>query len=137
MRLSQPRPKKHTRRGVLSLELAAALPVLLVVLAATVEFSLLLSAQGTLADASRSAARAAALGVRGEEQLLATARQALGPRLGASPDVSFFDDETTGTVNVVVRVPMRSAAPNLLWPVGYDLSGRYLTASASMASETN
>jgi Flp pilus assembly protein TadG len=136
MRLLSRHPKR-TRRGILSLELAAALPILMAVLAATVEFSLLLSAQGTLADASRSAVRAAALGVRDEDQLLATAQRALGPRLGASPVISLRDDETTGTVSVVVRVPMRSAAPNLLWPVGYDLSGRYLTASASMASETN
>lgn len=136
MRPSQRRPKPD-RRGLLSLELAAALPILLVVLAATVEFSMLLSAQGTLADASRSAARAAALGVRDKEELLATARQTLGPRLGASPGVLVLDDDASGTVSVAVRVPMGSAAPNLLWPVGYDLSGRYLTASATMASETN
>lgn len=136
MRLPQRRPNRR-RPGFLSLELAAALPILMVVLAAAVEFSLLLSAQGTLADASRSAARAAALGVRDEEELLAIASRALGPRLGASPTVSVLDDTTTGTVAVVVRVPMRSAAPNLLWPVGYDLSGRYLSACASMAAETN
>lgn len=121
----------------MSLELAAALPALLIVLAATVEFSLLLSAQGSLADASRSAARAAALGVRDRDQLLATARRALGPRLGATSELSVLDDESTGTVSVAVRVPMRAAAPNLLWPIGYDLSGRQLTASASMAAETN
>lgn len=136
MRLPQRCPNRR-RPGFLSLELAAALPILMVVLAAAVEFSLLLSAQGMLADASRSAARAAALGVRDENELLTIASRALGPRLGASPTVSVLEDTATGTVSVVVRVPMRSAAPNLLWPVGYDLSGRYLSACASMAAETN
>ena len=136
MRNAKPRPTRP-RRGFMSLELAAALPVLFLVLAAAVEFSLLLSAQGSLADASRSAARAAALGVRDPDQLLSTARRALGPRLGPTSDLSVLDDEATGTVSVAVRVPMRSAAPNLLWPIGYDLSGRHLTASASMAAESN
>jgi len=136
MRAAQRGPNAH-RRGLLSLELAAALPILLVVLAATIEFSLLLASQGSVADASRAAARAAALGVRDEEQLLGVARRSLGPRLAGRSELSILDDPQTGTVSVAVRVPMRSAAPNLLWPIGYDLSGRSLTASASMASETN
>jgi Flp pilus assembly protein TadG len=132
-----PRPPKTRRRGFLSLELAAALPVLLALIAATVEFALLLSAQGNLADASRAAARAASLGVHDQNYLWSIGSQALGPRLGPNADVSMFEDEATGVVTVVVKVPMVSAAPNLLWPVGFDLSGRYLTAAATMAAETN
>ena len=130
--------RNHRRRGaVLSIELLAVLPVLLLVIAASVEFGLLMTAHAAAADACHTAARLAALGVADDAALEQAARPALGGRMAAVAQMQRDDDPTTGIVTVRVSVPMPAAAPNLLWPIGYDLRGRFINASASMVAETH
>lgn len=118
------------------MELVLVLPILGLVLMALFEFSVLLSARGTVVRASHVAARSAALpGVRTED-VEEQARRILGPRLRRGMEVHIVRGEHTGDkVVVAVSVPMRAAAPDLLWPVGFSLTGRELYAETRMVKE--
>lgn len=124
------------RRGVLSMELVLVLPLVLILFFGIVEFSLLLHAQGEVIQASRAGARFASLS--GTDAALVTDEvlQTLGGRFGDAVDVQSRLGEFPGEeVVVAVRVPMSAASPDLLWPVGYSLRGRYLIGETRMLKE--
>jgi len=118
------------------MELALVLPILLTLMLGLLEFSLLFYARGSIVEASRAGARAATrMGidfVQIEDEVVLV----LTPALRQGLEVGVQGGEHSGeAVTVAVRVPMNSVAPDLLWPIGYSLQGRYLYAEATMIKE--
>jgi Flp pilus assembly protein TadG len=118
------------------MELVLVLPILAILLFGMLEFSLLFFARGEVVDASRAGARSASLpgssleGV--ESQVLAT----LSPKLRSAAEVVIQPGVYTGDrVIVAVRVPMAAASPDLLWPIGFGLSDRFLVSETQMTRE--
>lgn len=129
-------PSQRRRRGVLSMELVLTLPILLVMLLGLLEFSFLLSARGEVVHACRAGARVAALhGVTPDDVQLEVERT-IGGQFRSDCTVETLLGEYTGDpVVVTVRVPMTAAAPNLLWPLGYNIRGRDIVAQTRMLKE--
>ncbi|QDT38141.1 TadE family protein [Stratiformator vulcanicus] len=130
------RVRRRPLRGILSAELILALPVLLMVGAMMFEIGMLLHARGVVVDAARNGARHASYVDIEPESVREHTLRSLGPFMSRFADVSVRSAERTGDpVEVVVRVPMQAAAPNLLWPFGFDLRGRELIAATKMTKE--
>ncbi len=135
-RYKRPRQQRSTRRGFLSMELAMTLPILGVVLLGLFEFSMLFMARGSVVEACRVGARMASLPGVGQEDVESQVRKVLAPRLQRGLRVDWMPGGRTGDVVLVaVSVPMRSASPDLLWPIGYRLRGRRLYAETRMIKE--
>lgn len=129
-------PFRTGRRGFLSLELVLTLPVLMIVLFALFEFSLLLFVRSDVLDAARHGARLAANPTVHTETVVTKVRRRLTPRLRETADVFVVPGARSGDmVRVRVTVPMNKAAPDLLWPIGYSLKGRTLSAEVRMIKE--
>jgi hypothetical protein len=127
---------RRLRRGYLSLELVMVLPILGVVLMGLFEFSMLFFARGSVVEASRIGARTASLPGADRQSIEAEIRKVLSPRLGQTMRITVDAGERTGDVVAVgVSVPMGSASPDLLWPVGYSLAGRNLYCETRMIKE--
>ena len=118
------------------MELVLTLPILGVVLFGLFEFSLLFFARGSVIEAGRAGARKATLpGVR-RDDVKAEVRRVLTPRLRESARIRIKMGRYSGDpVSVSVAVPMRSASPDLLWPIGYRLRGRFLFSRTRMTRE--
>ena len=130
----QPMPRR--RAGVLSMELVLVLPILAIVLAGLLEFSMLFFARGEVVEASRVAARKASLPGVTVEDVEDEVLKVLHPRFHQSLHVDAQLGEKSGdVVAVVVTVDMSAAAPDLLWPIGYSLQGRPLLSETCMIRE--
>jgi hypothetical protein len=118
------------------MELALTLPILGVVLFGLFEFTLLLYARGLVVEASRAGARQATLPGTTIEDVEAQVSRVLPPRmqegLGVAADLGTHAGDV---VMVGVQLPMTSAAPDLLWPIGVSLSGRSLYSETRMVRE--
>lgn len=118
------------------MELVLTLPILMCVLMALFEFSLLFFARGTVVDAARSGARMACLSGATPGSVETEVRKCLGGRLGKNAEVDVYMGPHSGDpVAVMVSVPMKNASPDMLWPIGYRLAGRYLCAETKMIRE--
>jgi hypothetical protein len=118
------------------MELALTLPLLMLLLLAICEFSMLFLARGEVVEACREAARVAALPGSTPETVEGAVRKVLRPGLQGGLSVDMTDAAASGeVVSVVVRVPMMAAAPDLLWPVGYSVKGQWLTAESRILKE--
>jgi Flp pilus assembly protein TadG len=130
------RSNQQSRRGILSMELVFTLPILMLLLFGIFEYSLLCYARGSVVEASRNGARAASYPGATEESIEMAVLQTLGPILGRNALIEAELGTFTGDpVLVVVRVPMQHASPDLMWPVGFSLQGRYLVAETVMQRE--
>jgi hypothetical protein len=130
------RPSRRARRGLATAELSFTLPILLIVLMAIFEFSLLFLARGELVEASREGARVAVLPGASYETVEWAVRQNLTPRLRGSAEIEIAGGDRAGELTTVaVRVPMQLASPDLLWPIGYSLKGQSLFAETRMMRE--
>lgn len=135
-RIRGSRRSGRRRRGFYSLELALVLPILGIVLMALFEFSLLFFARGDVVEAGRAGARKASLPGTTAADVEREIRRVLDPRLQRSLQVDAQLGTHTGdVVSVIVRVPMADAAPDLLWPIGYALTGRFLLSEIRMIRE--
>lgn len=124
------------RRGVLTIEMLLVLPILLFVLMAVFEFSILLFARSSVVQSCRVAARQASLGAVDQSQVEDVVRQVLSPNLQNNLVVNYIPASRSGeVVTVYVQVPMTNAAPDLLWPIGFSLQGRYLTQETCVVRE--
>ena len=124
------------RRGMFSIELVMALPILLFMLLGLFEFSFLFYARGDVVEASRAGARLATLTGVYPEDVETEVRRSLKNRFGSQIQVDTELGEFPGDeVVVAVRVPMNAAAPDLLWPIGYSIRDRYLIAETRMLKE--
>jgi len=120
----------------MSLELALTLPVLMIVLLAMFEFSMLFFARGEVVEASRIGARTASLPGSTWDNVENAVYSVLGPRLRQRVSINAeLGDRTGDLVNVAVMVPMQDASPDLLWPIGYGLGGRNLVSETRMVRE--
>jgi Flp pilus assembly protein TadG len=120
----------RTRQGSLSLELLLVLPILLLILGATVLFGMMLVAQQVLTAASREGARSASIGdcTDAEDAAKATLN---GKLAGAKVEC---DDDGTN-VTVTVSIPAKEAIPDLLKGVGFSLEGITLASTTVMKKE--
>lgn len=124
------------RAAFLSMELVLTLPILAVVLLALFEFSILFFARSSVVEASRTAARFATLPQVTPDMVEAEVLRVLSPRLQQGLRTEVIPGVKSGdVVTVAVQVPMSSAAPDLLWPIGYSLRDRYLFAETSLVKE--
>jgi len=118
------------------MELVLTLPILGVMLMGLCEFTFLFYARGQIVEASRIGARHATLPGASVEDVEQTVARVLPPRLQQGLVVqSDLGGHSGDVVTVVVHVPMRSAAPDLLWPIGVALSGRTLDSETRMVRE--
>lgn len=128
--------RRRAGRGVLSLELALTLPILMVLLMGLFEFSMLFYGRGAVVQASRAGARKATMPGATREDVEQAILNELPARLAAGMRFEADMDGNTGDlVSVAVRVPMNRISPDLLWPIGFGLDGRYLSTETRMARE--
>lgn len=130
------KPDNKNRKAFLSMELVLTLPLLLLVLFAVFEYSMLFFARGSVVEASRVGARTATYPGASLEVIEQSVAQSLGPQLNQNADILVEQGQFSGDrVSVVVQVPMANASPDLLWPIGFGLQGRYLVAETVMERE--
>lgn len=127
---------KRTRRGFLTMEFVMVMPILATVLFGLFEFSLLFSARTSVVEACRTGARLATVPGVQPQDVEAEVKRILPTRLSRQCEVRTIAGEHSGDpVTVVVRVPMHSASPDLLWPIGFSLKGEYLQSQSRMLKE--
>jgi len=136
------RVAKHRRRGVLvSAELTLALPIVVILLCAVVELSMLWSVNHLVKAASQAGCRVACLPsghpTDSETAAYETVANVLGKqRLVDAHFVTLEPGRFTGDpVICEVRLPMGAAAPNMLAMFGFSLEGRELVARTVMRKE--
>ena len=128
--------RRQRRRGSLTMELILVLPILGVLLLGLFEYSLLFFARGEVVDASRAGARMASLPGASVEDVETQVLNSLSPRLRQTAEIGVEAGSYTGDpVAVAVKVPMSSAAPDMLWPIGFGLSGKHLLSETRMVKE--
>ena len=128
--------RRHRRTGVLSMELVLTLPIVALLLAGLLEFSMLFFARGEIVEASRVAARKASLPGATLESVEDEVLKVLHPRFHDSLQVDAELGARSGDlVAVAVTVDMSAAAPDLLWAIGYSLRGRPLLSETCMVRE--
>jgi hypothetical protein len=137
--------KTNGRRGAATFELLLVLPILLIVILAGVQFSMLLSSRQHLAGASREGARLAAQGAD-QSQVEEIVRRYLGDTRLQDAEVWLTNSEgetvhsgqdvpVGQAVEVWVRVPAAKAAPNLLKWIGLSNHGDEVVARTVMRRE--
>ena len=133
---SKPGSKVRPRSGVLSMELVLTLPILFVVLLGLFEFTMLFYSRSLVVEASRVAARKASLPGATDEAIEAEVRRVLSPTLQTGLQIGVDLGDRSGDLVVVsIEVPMSSASPDLLWPIGVGLNGRNLYSETRMVRE--
>jgi Flp pilus assembly protein TadG len=142
---------RRRRGAVLSVEWLLVFPILVAVMFAITEFSLLWSAKHLLEAATYAAAREASLPAFDEDARFAAAQTA-AERILADPD--FIDEDLSDGINsgyefveydvgmhtgdpvvVSLSLPMEKAAPDLLRVIGISIQGKKLTAKTVMRRE--
>jgi len=135
-RQRHPNAQRRSRRGMLSMELVLTLPLLFVVLMALFEFMMLFYSRSLIIEATRAGARHASLPGATEATVQAEISRILSPQLQNGIQVGVNLGVYTGDLVVVsVQIPMTSASPDLLWPIGVSLNGRNLYAETCMVRE--
>ena len=128
--------QRQKRRGVLSMELVLTLPILFMLLLALFQFMMLFYSRSLIVEASRVGARKASLSGATEADVEAEVRRVLVPRLQQGMQIQVDFGEWSGdVVTVSVAVPMTSASPDMLWPIGFGLAGQNLFSETRMVRE--
>lgn len=118
------------------MELVLTLPILFVMLLGLFEFTMLFYSRSLVVEASRAAARKATLPGATDEAIEAEVRRVLSPALQNGMQIGVELGNRSGDLVIVsVEVPMNSASPDLLWPIGAGLSGRSLYSETRMVRE--
>ena len=118
------------------MELVLTLPILFMLLLGLFEFMMLFYSRSLLVEASRAGARKASLPTATEVDVEAEICRILAPRLQQGMQISVNFGQWSGdVVTVSVAVPMSSASPDLLWPIGFGLNGQNLFSETRMVRE--
>jgi hypothetical protein len=118
------------------MELVLVLPIFLLLLFALVEFSMLTAAYARVCSAAQCGARYMSISGKDAAAVGERVSQVLGTNLAANVTIAVQPAEYAGQIgHVHVSVPMKSAAPDLLWFIGFGLTDRHLHSSASMVME--
>ena len=118
------------------MELVLVLPTFLLLLFAIVEFSLLTTAPIRISDAAHAGARRLCLTDTRAEDIRDEVKQMLGRKLSRDASIEVAGLQQAGERIIVrIRVPMKNATPDLLWPTGFSVRGRTLIADALMVRE--
>ncbi|MFL5328171.1 MAG: TadE/TadG family type IV pilus assembly protein [Gemmataceae bacterium] len=126
---------QRNRRGILAMELLLVLPILLGVLLAMIEFSLLLTARQQVTIAAREAVRQAALGASEEDVNIVIVR-VLGPHpYDVTIDPADLDAQPGDPITIVVSVPTNAYVPDLLKFIGFSLRNTRIGCRAVMLKE--
>jgi Flp pilus assembly protein TadG len=136
-------PRLHHRRGaIFSIEMMMVLTILIPLMFALTEFSLLWSANHTLKAASYAAAREASLPAVSDEVREAAARAAAERVLGDEKFITAYvlsefnpGLHTGDPVVVELQLPMTAAAPDLLAMIGISIDEKELRAQSVMRRE--
>jgi Flp pilus assembly protein TadG len=128
------------RRGSLTVELLLVLPILMTVMLAAFEFSMLAQVRQQLLLASREGARVAALGGTPADVQLATQRALGGTLKNATIQATLTDAAGNPVasgqpVSVLVSVPGGQAVPDLLAFIGFSVRNETLAAQTVMRKE--
>ena len=116
------------------MELVLTLPIFGILLLGLFEFSLLFFARADVVEACRAGARKATLHNATLIDVEDEVRRMLSPRMLAGAEVTAnVSAAPGGVVTVAVRVPMSTASPDMLWPIGFSLRGRSLYCETHMA----
>ena len=135
---TQPGKQAKRRRGaILSMELIFVLPIVIGLLFAIVEFSMLWSASHLVKAASTAGCRVATFPGSNLAAVQESVAMALGkPALAQNCQIEVQGGFASGDeVSVAVRVPMAAAAPDLLGFFGFGLNDRLLVAQTVMRKE--
>lgn len=129
------------RKGIISLELLMVLPILLIIILAMVEFSMIFVARQQLTAASREGARVASIGGSAIE-IENAVKVFLGTGTLSQATVTSVITDTKGNplpsgepVQVVVSLPTSLAVPNLLAPFGFSIANDIIHARTIMRKE--
>jgi hypothetical protein len=138
---SLPCRRRRRHGAIFSFELLIVLPVLVGILLATIELSLLLHSNCRLKEASRLACRVAARPCHHLEDRERAIRKAIEhalhrPNLVRSYECQFDSGRFPGDVVFVqLSLPMKAAAPDLLAVIGFGLKDRRLYSRTVMYKE--
>jgi hypothetical protein len=118
------------------MELVLVLPIFLLLLFAIVEFSLLTTARVRISDAAHAGARRLCLSDTGPDDIRDEVKLMLGRKLSRDATIEVAGLQKAGERIIVrIRVPMKNATPDLLWPTGFSVRDRTLVADALMVRE--
>jgi Flp pilus assembly protein TadG len=140
--MKHPNNNAARRRGVGAFEVMLILPVILLMLLAGVQFSMMLTAEDKVAESSRQAARAAA--ASGDKAAIHGAvKNCLGSEVysKATIAIKYLDTDeassfTGQSVQVTVSVPCKEMAPNYLKLIGVDNSDEAFVGRTTMRMES-
>ncbi|MCA9064108.1 MAG: pilus assembly protein [Planctomycetaceae bacterium] len=129
-------PPARRRGAILSMELVLILPIFLTLIFGVVELSMLTLARSRVHDAARHGARLMSMSGASDEDVRAVIERTLGPTLKNRAQVSITPGKSAGALgSVSVAIPMNSATPDLLWPIGFSVRGKVMRASAMTVME--
>ncbi|MGE0528972.1 MAG: TadE/TadG family type IV pilus assembly protein [Bdellovibrionales bacterium] len=132
---------RRKRQGMLSLELLLVLPVILIVVLAGVEFSLMFLAKQQLTAASREGARVASVGGNAMEvQNVVYFYLGAGNWQKATVQTILTDQSgnplpSGAPVRVIVSIPAAQAVPDILGPFGFSIAQDVISAQTTMRKE--
>ena len=132
---------REQRQAISTLEVLLTVPVLILVVAAVIEFGTMVSVNNRLANASAQGARAASQGAD-EKEIESAVRESLGKGALEKAEVQMkIRDEqqrrlpSGETVEVIVTIPANEAVPNLLRVIGYSLNDETLVGRTALRKE--
>jgi hypothetical protein len=135
------RATRQARRGAAAVEALLTLPVLVTVVLAVVELSMLSAVQEQLLAASREGGRVAALGGN-ENDVSQAVQRHLGHGAVSAARIQLVLRDHSGhplpsgnPVQVVVSIPAKQVVPDLLRFIGFSIQKQTLTGSTVMRKE--
>lgn len=133
MRRLNSQPQRSRKGMILSVELIMVLPILLLVLLAMVEFSLITTAHAKANNVAQTASRELLATPKSPSQIRVAIQRMLGPKwaYGAIADIE-FPDQTTRVGKLRLVIPMRNVTPDLLWMTGFSVQGRFVVGEAPL-----
>lgn len=137
MRLYNSHAKQDRSGIILSIELIMVLPVLLLVLLAFVEFSLITTAHARVENVAATASRQLSTVTKSTRQIQQTINQMLGQQFAHGAFAELDIPQTTDHIGRIrIIVPMQNVTPDLLWMTGFSVRGRFVVGEAALIRQS-